>query len=286
MPEDPWTVLEIAPGAATDAIRRAYVARLKAIDVDADPAAFMRLREAYDAALDDAAPVEPEIDVEPLLRGPTLEPRSDPYVAPPTEKVVPQRTIDAPYGALSAASAAFETLIEAGATREAAALLERILAQGIVPLGREDAFVRTLTACALADHAISADELSAIATTFHADQAAERADALRWRARIESDAARGNGFRGAWARYGRSRTRVARALVTCMTRHDLWSGDLPALRIEVTMAARYARWFPDFVDTVKAEKQLVRLERSLAGQEVLTFIAIALFLAVLGFAFG
>src|ERR1019366_3916618 len=128
MPENPWTVLEIAPGAATDAIRRAYVAQLKAIDVDADPAAFIRLREAFDAALAGAAPAEREIDGEPLHR----------YVAPPAEMVVPERAIVVPYGALSEASATFEALIEAGATREAAALLERILAQGIVPLGGED----------------------------------------------------------------------------------------------------------------------------------------------------
>ena len=52
------------------------------------------------------------------------------------------------------------------------------------------------------------------------------------------------------------------------------------------MAARYARWFPDLVDTVNAEKKLVRLERSLRGQELLVIIAIAVFLAMLGFAQG
>jgi hypothetical protein len=275
MPDDPWTVLEIAPGAPRDAVRRAYVAQLKAIDVDADPAAFMRLREAFDAAIGGAAPVEP-----------AHEERSDRYVAPPPEKVVSDRGIAVSYGALSEATAAFEALIEAGESREAAALLERILAQGIVPLGGEDAFVRKLTACALTDDALSADELVAIAATFHAAQVRERADALRWRAGIEADAARGKGIRGARARYGRARTRVARALLTGIAKHDLWSGDLPALRIEVGKAARYARWFPDFVDSAKAEKKLVRLERSLRGQELLAIIVIAVILALLGFAHG
>jgi hypothetical protein len=123
-----------------------------------------------------------------------------------------------------------------------------------------------------------------IAATFHATQARERADALRWRAGIEGDAARGKGMRGGWARYARARTRVARALLTGIAKHDLWSGDLPALRIQVSMAARYARWFPDFVDVVKAAKQLERLERSLRGQEVFAGIVIAFILALLGFA--
>jgi hypothetical protein len=273
MAEDPWTVLEIAPGARADAIRRAYVAQLKAIDVDADPAAFMRLREAFDAALAGTTPMEPE-----------REQRTEREIAPPTETVVPKHAIAAPYGALNEATVTFDALIKAGATREAAAFLERLLAQGIVPLGGEDAFVRALTACALADDGLSADDLSRIATTFHAAQAGERAAALRWRAGIETDLARGKGIRGTWARYGRAPTRIARALLAGMAKHDLWSGDLPALRREVTLAARYARWFPDFVDAVNAEKQLVRLERSLRAQELLAIIAFAIIVALLVFA--
>lgn len=50
-----WDVLGIAPTSDTSAIRRAYARRLKAIDVDRDPPAFMALREARDIALDEAA---------------------------------------------------------------------------------------------------------------------------------------------------------------------------------------------------------------------------------------
>ena len=46
----PWQVLGIDPTTDTRAIRSAYVRALKAIDVEADPQAFIALREAFEAA--------------------------------------------------------------------------------------------------------------------------------------------------------------------------------------------------------------------------------------------
>ncbi|WP_155006371.1 hypothetical protein [Sphingomonas hengshuiensis] len=50
-----WRTLGIAPTNDTRAIRRAYAARLKTIDVEADPAAFIALREAFEDATQQAA---------------------------------------------------------------------------------------------------------------------------------------------------------------------------------------------------------------------------------------
>jgi hypothetical protein len=50
----PWGVLGIDPTTDQTAIRRAYAARLKAIDADRDPQAFIELRDAFEQARDQA----------------------------------------------------------------------------------------------------------------------------------------------------------------------------------------------------------------------------------------
>ncbi len=67
----PWDELGIAGDADRRAVRRAYAARLKATQVDQDPAAFARLRAAYERALADtetrqrSRAAHPEQDAEP-----------------------------------------------------------------------------------------------------------------------------------------------------------------------------------------------------------------------------
>ncbi len=76
-----WDALGIDPTTDRSAIRRAYAARLKAMDVDADPQGFADLRDARDAALAHAAnPVEaaPAFDPpveEPPPPAPAIDPR-------------------------------------------------------------------------------------------------------------------------------------------------------------------------------------------------------------------
>lgn len=62
-----WATLDLDPTTDRSAIRKAYAARLKAMDVDADPDGFAALREARDAAL---AGVEAE--VHPALEAGTI----------------------------------------------------------------------------------------------------------------------------------------------------------------------------------------------------------------------
>src|SRR6185503_8554752 len=55
LPVSAWTVLGIERTSDLAEIRRAYARRLKAIDVDADPQAFIKLREALQRASAEAA---------------------------------------------------------------------------------------------------------------------------------------------------------------------------------------------------------------------------------------
>ncbi|MFC4291535.1 hypothetical protein ACFOWX_03810 [Sphingorhabdus arenilitoris] len=52
VPQGFWAILGIEPSKELKVVRSAYAAKLKTIDVDADPAAFMALRDAYEAAQD------------------------------------------------------------------------------------------------------------------------------------------------------------------------------------------------------------------------------------------
>lgn len=55
----PWGDLGIPPTRDRQAIRAAYAARLKRLDIRAEPAAFQRLRSAYEAALVSGQPAPP-----------------------------------------------------------------------------------------------------------------------------------------------------------------------------------------------------------------------------------
>lgn len=83
-----WATLGCDPTTDRSVIRKAYAARLKAMDVDADPDAFEALREARDAALARAAdPAAAAVDpvpsdglpAEPIAADP--EPEADPLAA-------------------------------------------------------------------------------------------------------------------------------------------------------------------------------------------------------------
>lgn len=292
-----WDELAIAPTADETAIRRGYAARLKTLDVDRDRDAFIRLRRAYEAAIAQA-----RVD---RTGGDGIEPRADRQAAFDVPQLLPDEPAPkigrgepdwrAPRGALKAFRLKFERLCGDGDSKGAVATLQTALAKGVVPLGAEIEFMRKLENCVLADPKLASEDLDRIADSFGAAASArfdgartdvarrlrERADAARWQARITADAQRGDGrIRGLLPCLLSRRTRVARA-VRDVANKSLFSLDLPALRVEVVNARRYAAWQSTSVDPVRLEEKLLWLEKHLWANEILAVICAVAFIVSL-----
>ena len=155
-----WEVLGIAPTADITAVRRAYVAKLRAIDVEREPAAFIRLREAYEGALaagangesdedaewdedfaeaqDETALAEEAVDIAPHARGARGRSFSGPPPAPPAEIEIekdPEWAID--------------NALEKDGVVAAWRVFEHAMATGAIGLGQEAALMNRLVAAAL-----------------------------------------------------------------------------------------------------------------------------------------
>ena len=68
-----WQALGIEPTSDQRAIRMAYSAKLKAMDPEADPQAFIALRDAFEAARDAAAWEGHNTEYAPIETGPAWE---------------------------------------------------------------------------------------------------------------------------------------------------------------------------------------------------------------------
>lgn len=110
-----WATLDCDPTSDRGAIRRAYAARLKAMDVDADPDAFEALRDARDAALARVADPVADVDV-------AAVDLPDAPLAPMTEFTLeqepePEAEVDALAEAMNAHFHALEALLSLATMR-------------------------------------------------------------------------------------------------------------------------------------------------------------------------
>jgi len=170
-----WEVLGIARTTDKAAIRRAYAAKLRSIDSDRDPAAFIQIRQAYEAALawssrpkarmtavvERAKAAEEEPSAEPMLEtgpgpqpAPLPEPARRPVAAPPAEALLTPGEEDI------AAFADFEKAIAEKRTRDAARMLDRLVARGLIGLGSERLLLYRLAELAVHDFSLSAAEFA------------------------------------------------------------------------------------------------------------------------------
>ncbi len=261
----PWQELALTPTADRILIRRAYAARLKTIDPDADPDAFMRLRRAYDEAISAAQtlPANP----------PATTGHDDERPMAPAEE-------SADFARLNDALAAFEerfrVAIDACDTNAAADVLETALTDGVIPVGRGRPHIESLALCALGDSTLDSETLSGLARRFDAaggpldggdslsyalGGVEARARALAWESAIAATARSGDGWgKGLWRRLWRRDIRVARAIRDQRSR-GLRHGDLRALLLELAKAAGHAPWLERRVDPALLERRFAPYRR-------------------------
>jgi len=176
-----WEELGIVPTADPKAIRRAYAGRLRSLDPDRDPAAFQRLRQAFEAALSQAerpARAAPQATREPRLN--PLTPKSDSKPTPPLRVIAPShhRTsgenrsllIDDKHTRIvmddAQRRAVFQACRSALAAGDVEAAFARLMdgwAQGLVPIAEEDDIVAEVMAAAVDDRTLPAERFQFVA---------------------------------------------------------------------------------------------------------------------------
>lgn len=144
-----WDVLGLEPTSDPAAVRRAYAARLKGIDVDRDPAAFIRLREAFERCLRWEEPVEDDeedfsdadFDPAPHSRSFDQKPEQPPLSSSPgpaeLDQAVESPTAARGFTSMEAFDAAWARAAEQGRFEPMAALYQEGLVEGLIPLGLE-----------------------------------------------------------------------------------------------------------------------------------------------------
>lgn len=217
-----WNELGIAATKDVKAIRRAYAGRLKAMNPDADPAAFQRLRHAYDWALhmaalpdydeddetyDDDAEDGPDIHVLSDEEAAVLRGAFDPSLFADQASPEPApRPGDPDDLARALARQEIDAALAAGDTSGAVERFTRAFATGLIGIDERDYALAHLMPAVVADrtippadylallHRIGWDEVPRAHEYFSATRrdAAGRGEAERWYIDLEKSAARSN----------------------------------------------------------------------------------------------
>ncbi len=285
-----WEELGIPATRDAAAIRRAYAARVRAVHPDRDAAGFMRLRAAYEEALQWAQTLDetqddaqgewfPERDVFPpdeLFPPPVL-----PEPAPPRRKAP---RIEAPdpseWGAIilpppemitpAAETAAFVKGFEdARAAGRLPALLDRYrvgLARGLIPLGQERARLEQVLEAALADPEAAPEDLRALSATACGvrdvpvrllDALTARLDAESWYAEVLELSRRHIPL------FGRRSARIAHMLLAAWAPREFRPRDIEPIRAELAALRLHAPLLGERVDPGRADLLHQRIERQL-----------------------
>ena len=226
-----WAVLGLEATTDTAAIRRAYRARLREIDIDRNTASFIALRQAFEDALQ-WSPGDAESypdESEELADGEYADFASDAETL--TDEAEPECAADAAPGAdqFHANSRdrmlieAFDLAVKERKASEAEPIFNAIMARGIAGIGDESEFIRRFVATAVEDMSFPVVRLENLAGRFIAQGfygrsdgfASLRADVLK---RVEADKWHSALCRDAdksWRPFGRNRRirRVARLLL-------------------------------------------------------------------------
>jgi hypothetical protein len=161
-----WPELGIAATTDQKEIRRAYAARLRASDPDKDPAAFMRLRNAYEAALRYAeraqAGAEPdEEDQDHVSDVHEYEYDEDAAPSAHVQRIeTAERPIDPEQDAFHALIEEMREAVRSRRYDDALATYRRGLAQGALPFGFEQAPLEEIMVAIVQDLDLPASEFA------------------------------------------------------------------------------------------------------------------------------
>ncbi len=300
-----WQELGIEPTTDAKAIRSAYARRLKALDPERDPAAFQRLRQAYEAALA-SAPARGEarrpadLKSMPVKRSDARE-RAPPSAAAPDALPSPGPSrpdaggqaiydpappLDPKDHARPVIRALHRALLDGDAQR-ALALLDEAIAKGDLPLVPDARLVDRLTDVVAEDRTLLAATFERLIRVFGWDaypktsrspavkRAVARLEAAAWYAQLVADAQQ--------RRFGARDTErnIARVMLGRNKWLPLFAGQpvKRRLRSELALYDRHCRWLEGRFDPQHIEWLRARTRQNRGGSKRWYLILVSIVVA-------